>query len=113
MPPGRGFPGGSTGARYAHPAACGPTAGRAGPSTGWDPVDDETNYATSGRIVHSDFERGLVVTEDIMRQGVLFRTLPGRPVVLEFDQTHARFNGRPIFLNACDERLGLTDRPAR
>lgn len=53
------------------------------------------------------------MTEDITRQTVLFPNLLSRPVVVKFDQPHSSSDGGAILLKACDERLRLTERPAR
>lgn len=46
-------------------------------------------------------------------QGVLFKDLSKKPVVVRFDQEHASSDGGSILLKACDARLGLTTALAR
>ncbi|HEV2032745.1 MAG TPA: IS1380 family transposase [Candidatus Dormibacteraeota bacterium] len=48
--------------------------------------------------------------EDSTRQTVLFSDLCSRPVVASFDQEHGSSDGGAILLQACDRRLGLTER---
>jgi len=50
------------------------------------------------------------VDEDSTRQSVLFSDLCGRPVVASFDQEHGSSDGGAILLQACDRRLGLSER---
>jgi hypothetical protein len=45
---------------------------------------------------------------DTTRQGVLFKGLSRKSVVVGFDQDHASSDGGAILLKACDERLGLS-----
>lgn len=47
--------------------------------------------------------------DDSTRQSVLFSDLFSRPVVVKFDQEHASSDGGAILLQACDQRLGLTE----
>lgn len=47
--------------------------------------------------------------DDNTRQSVLFSDLFSRPVVAKFDQEHASSDGGAILLQACDQRLGLTE----
>src|SRR5450755_4748622 len=47
--------------------------------------------------------------DDSTRQSVLFSDLLGKPVAAKFDQQHASSDGGAILLQACDQRLGLTD----
>jgi hypothetical protein len=47
--------------------------------------------------------------DDNIRQSVLFSDLAGRPVVAKFDQEHGSSDGGAILLQACDQRLGLTE----
>jgi DDE family transposase len=49
------------------------------------------------------------VDEDSTRQSVLFSNLCGRPVLAKFDQRHASSDGGAILLQACDQRLGLSE----
>ena len=48
--------------------------------------------------------------DDSTRQTVLFRDLSSRPVVAKFDQRHGSSDGGAILLQACDRRLGVTQR---
>ena len=48
--------------------------------------------------------------QDNTRQTVLFSDLCRRPVVASFDQEHGSSDGGVILLQACDRRLGLTER---
>jgi len=50
------------------------------------------------------------VDQDNTRQTVLFSDLCRRPVVASFDQEHGSSDGGVILLQACDRRLGLTER---
>ncbi len=43
------------------------------------------------------------------RQGVLFKELGKRPVVVEFDQDHASSDGGALLVQACDQRLKLSE----
>lgn len=45
--------------------------------------------------------------DDTTRQGVLFKSLPGKPVVAKFDQAHSSSDGGALLLKACDAKLGL------
>jgi hypothetical protein len=47
--------------------------------------------------------------DDNIRQSVLFSDLASKPVVAKFDQEHASSDGGAILLQACDQRLGLTE----
>lgn len=53
------------------------------------------------------------MSEDTIRQSVLFPELFKKPVVVQFDQPHASSDGGAILLKACDERLCLTERLAK
>ena len=48
------------------------------------------------------------MNNDTTRQGVLFKDLSKKAVVVRFDQEHATSDGGAILLKACDERLGLS-----
>lgn len=41
-------------------------------------------------------------------QGVLFKDLHKKPVVVQFDQDHASSDGGSVLLKACDQQLGLS-----
>lgn len=45
--------------------------------------------------------------DDTTTQGVLFKSLPGKPVVAKFDQAHSSSDGGALLLKACDTKLGL------
>lgn len=45
---------------------------------------------------------------DTTRQGVLFKHLGKRPLLVRFDQPQASSDGGALLLKACDERLGLS-----
>lgn len=45
---------------------------------------------------------------DTTRQGVLFKEMASRPVVVRFDQEHSSSDGGSLLLKALDERLGLS-----
>lgn len=49
------------------------------------------------------------MTNDIIKQGVLFKGLDKKVVVAQFDQEHASSDGGAILLKACDERLKLSE----
>jgi hypothetical protein len=49
------------------------------------------------------------MSDNNTRQSVLFSDLLGRPVVAKFDHQHASSDGGAILLQACDQRLGLTE----
>jgi len=46
---------------------------------------------------------------DTTTQGVLFKSLPGKPVVAKFDQAHSSSDGGALLLKACDAKLGLIE----
>lgn len=46
------------------------------------------------------------------KQGVLFKDLAKKAVVVRFDQEHASSDGGAVLLKACDEKLGLSQRLA-
>jgi hypothetical protein len=48
------------------------------------------------------------VSDDTIRQSVLFSDLSGRVVLAKFDQPHASSDAGAILLQGCDQRLGLT-----
>ena len=48
--------------------------------------------------------------DDNTRQTFLISALCGKPLVAKFDQRHGSSDGGAILLQACDERLGLTER---
>ena len=48
------------------------------------------------------------MSNDTIRQGVLFKGLSKKSVVACFDQEHASADGGALLLKACDERLGLS-----
>lgn len=47
--------------------------------------------------------------KDTTTQGVLFKGLAKKPVVVQFDQDHASSDGGAVLLQACDQRLGLSE----
>jgi hypothetical protein len=49
------------------------------------------------------------VPKDTTGQSVLFPDLLKKPLVVQFDQSHASNDGGAVLLKACDERLGLTE----
>jgi len=49
------------------------------------------------------------MADDSTRQSVLFSDLAGKPVATKFDKEHAICDGGAILLQACDQRLGLTE----
>ena len=53
------------------------------------------------------------MSNDTTRQGVLFKGLCKKPVVVRFDQSHASSDGGALLLKAADERLGLSASLAR
>jgi hypothetical protein len=52
------------------------------------------------------------MNDDITEQGVLFKGLLDKPVLVEFDEDATSSDGGAILLKACDEALGLTARLA-
>jgi hypothetical protein len=53
------------------------------------------------------------MSKDTTRQGVLFKGLSKKSLVVRFDQEHATSDGGAILLKGCDERLGLSATLAR
>jgi hypothetical protein len=47
--------------------------------------------------------------KDTTPQGVLFKGMAKKPVVVQFDQDHASSDGGAVLLQACDRRLGLSE----
>ena len=45
---------------------------------------------------------------DTTKQGVLFKSLSKKAVVVRFDQDHASSDGGAVLLKACDEKLKLS-----
>jgi len=52
------------------------------------------------------------VREGTTQQRVMFAELFEKPVVAQFDQPHGSSDGGAVLLEACDQRLGLTERIA-
>lgn len=52
------------------------------------------------------------MSKDTTEQGVLFKDLSDKPVVVRFDQEHSSSDGGALLLKAVDERLGLSARLA-
>ena len=63
------------------------------------------------RLYHKHFHHTAHpgMREDTTRQSVLFPDLFKKPLIVQFDQSHASSDGGAILLKACDERLGLTE----
>ena len=49
------------------------------------------------------------MTNNTIKQGVLFQAPGKKDVVAQFDQQHASSDGGALLLKACDERLKLRD----